>query len=297
VRPMLRPGLKVLRRDPWTLQLGLDWPGVTALRDTEALRAVLGAIDGFRDIAGVALAASDAGPSREECEAVLSLLIDCGAVVDYTPRLVPALGESTESAWWLLAGPGRAITDVVNARERSCLWLSGTGSVADGVNRLSSSAGLRVCHDPAAATVVVLASDREPSRDVTDAVMHSGLPHLWAYVRELVGVVGPFVVPGITACLRCVDAARASTDPAWPTLLQSAAAKPQPVPPCDTVLASLVAAWAVQEVALYASDIRPQTCGRVIEVPQGWGPAESVQFEPHPACGCSWPVPHDTMGA
>jgi bacteriocin biosynthesis cyclodehydratase domain-containing protein len=297
MRPMLRPGLKVLRRDPRTLQLGMDWPGVTALPDTAALRAVLGAIDAFRDVAGVVLAASNTGPSPEECTAVLGTLIDCGAVVDYTPRLAPELGESTEAALWLLAGPGRAVADVVGARERSRLWVCGTGSVADAVARLSRSAGLRLCRDAAAATVIVVASDREPTREIADALMHVGVPHLWAYVRDLVGVIGPFVVPGATACLRCVDAARASHDSAWPTLLQSAEASPQPVPPCDAVLATLVAAWAAQEVALWASDIRPQTYGRVIEVPQGWGPAETVQYEPHPACGCGWPLRHDTMGA
>jgi bacteriocin biosynthesis cyclodehydratase domain-containing protein len=142
-----------------------------------------------------------------------------------------------------------------------------------------------------------MAVDREPARELADLAMHAGLPHVWAYMRDLVGVIGPFVVPGRTACLRCVDAARTEADPAWPTLLQSAAAKPLRVAACDDVHAALVAAWATSEVALWASDVRPQTCGRVVEVPMGCGPADAVIFEPHPACGCGWPAWRDTIGA
>jgi hypothetical protein len=201
------------------------------------------------------------------------------------------------SALWLLAGPGRDAGEVVRARARCRVWVHGAGAVADKVRELTGSAGLRVCRDPSEATVGVLAGDREPARDLSDAVMHSGTPHLWAYVRDLVGVVGPFVVPGTTPCLRCVDAAHTELDPAWPTLLQSAETKPLRVAPCDAVLATLVGAWAVQEIALWASDVRPPTYGCVIEVPQGWGPAEAAKYEPHPACGCGWPVWRDTMGA
>jgi hypothetical protein len=232
-----------------------------------------------------------------DCEETLATLVDCGAVVDSVSASAPSLSESTVSALWLLAGPGRGAGDVVRARAGCRVWVHGTGAVADTVRELAGSAGLGVCSDPSEATVGVLTGDREPARHLSDAVMHSGIPHLWAYVRDLVGIVGPFVVPGTTSCLRCVDAARSDLDPAWPTLLQSAEARPLRVAPCDDVLATLVGAWAVQEIALWASDVRPHTYGCVIEVPQGWGPAEAANYEPHPACGCGWPDWRDTMGA
>ncbi|HYO32971.1 MAG TPA: hypothetical protein VES21_08995 [Nocardioidaceae bacterium] len=297
MRPLLRPGLKILRRDIHTLQLGLDWPGLTVLRETPALRAVLEAIDGFRDAAGVILAATAAGPSHEECEEALVLLVDSGAVVDNALRRPTHLSESTESALWLLAGPGRSVADVVEARARCVVWIDGEGVVAEAARSLLTTAQVTVCTDPAKATVVLAASDREPSRDQADTLMHAGLPHLWCYVRDLVGVVGPFVLPGTSACLRCVDAAHTDIDPAWPTLLRSTTVRPLRVPPCDSLLATLVAAWAAQDVTLWASELRPQTCDRVIEIPQGWGPVEAAHYELHPLCGCGWPLWQDTMGA
>jgi bacteriocin biosynthesis cyclodehydratase domain-containing protein len=294
---MVRPGLKILRRDPRTLQLGLDWPGVAALPDTEPLRAVLAAVDGFRDTTGVVLAASQTGLPIGACEEALVVLLTCGALVDSVPSLHHALSEPTVSALWLLAGPERGATDIVSARERCSLWVHGTGVVADCVRGLAASAGLRLCRDLDQATVGVLAGDREPARGLADAAMHSGIPHLWVYVRDLVGVIGPFVTPGTTACLRCVDAARTATDPAWPTLLQSAESRPLRVAACDEVHSVLVGAWAVQEIAMWASDIRPPTQGQVIEVPMGWSSAKAERFEPHPACGCSWARRRATIGA
>ena len=151
--------------------------------------------------------------------------------------------------------------------------------------------------DLAGADVVVLAHDAEPERDSADTVMRTGLPHLWVGVRELVGVVGPFVSPGSSACLRCLDAARTDLDPAWPALVDSATRRRGRVPACDPVLAALMAAWAVQEVALWAGGQRVQTRDCTIEVPQGMGRVHTERYEPHPSCGCGWPIWQDTMGA
>ncbi len=297
MRPMVRPGLNLLRRDPQTIQLGLDWPGVATLRETRALRAVLAAVDGFRDATGVVLAATTQSGLRRECEAALAVLVDAGVVVSQEHSRSPDIDESTWSALWLLAGPGHDAADILRTRDTSAVWIDGEGVVAQRVRDLIATTQLRVCSDPLRATVSILASDTEPDRERADRAMHSGLPHLWVYVRDLVGVVGPFVTPGQSACLRCVDAARSDLDPAWPTLLQSAAVRPLPVAACDTVLATLVSAWATQEVTMWASDIRPQSCGHVIEVPQGCGPVESATFDLHPQCGCGWPLWRDTMGA
>jgi hypothetical protein len=297
VRPMVRPGLKILRRDPRTLQLGFDWPGVAALRDTDAVRAVLAAIDGVRDAAEVISVATRAGVPVSGCDQALGDLVECGAVVYSAGPTPPELSEATASALWLLAGPKRVLSDVVAARHRCTVWVHGSGVVADTVRRLTSAAGIRVCSDPDRATVGVLAGDREPERELADDALHAGVPHLWVFMRDLVGVIGPFVLPGTTACLRCVDTARAETDPAWPTLLQSSWAKPLRVAACDELHAILTGAWAAQEIAVWASGITPRTCGCVVELPLGGGPVEAVAFEPHPACGCGWLEWRDTMGA
>lgn len=296
MRPILRPGLQVLRRDVHTVQLGLDWPGVCTLRGTTALTAVLEAVDGFRDCSGVVLAAAHAGISPTDAQSALEVLIDCGALVD---QATVWRRDDHEAAWaslWLLAGPFRAADDVVRARSRHRAEVRGRGAVADAVRSVLGLSGVAAA-PPGGADLVVLASDCEPDRELAHEVMREGAPHVWVYTREVVGVIGPFVVPGRSGCLRCVDLARSELDPAWPTLLACAAAHPPTAPACDPLLATLIGAWAAQEVAVWASGLRPQTWGGVIELPQGFGGVSAETFEMHPGCGCGWPVAQDTMGA
>lgn len=297
MRPLLRPGLQVLRRDVRTLQLGLDWPGLCTLRETPALRAVLAAVDGFRDLQGVVLAAAASGADVDEARAALDVLIDCGAVVDQANCRRLDTPESAWTSWWLLAGPERCAADIWAERQQHHVRIQGTGQVADRVGALLTAAHVPWSDDAQAADLVVLASDCEPPRSQADSSMRDAVPHLWTWVRDVVGVVGPFVVPGVTGCLRCADRARADVDPAWPTLLESAGVRRPVALACDPLLAALVGAWAAQEVAVWASGLRPQTFNAVIEVPQGFGDVDRQHLELHPQCGCGWPTWRDTMGA
>src|SRR5205085_1012432 len=147
------------------------------------------------------------------------------------------------------------------------------------------------------AGLVVAVSDHEPDRARSDELMHRSVPHLWAFTRDVVGVVGPLVTPGTNACLRCVDASRADVDRCWPTLVAASNAHLVEPPTSDPVLASLVAALAVHEAAVWASGLPTQTTGSVLEAPYGYGPVTVRGFEQHPACGCGWPTWQDTMGA
>ena len=55
--------------------------------------------------------------------------------------------------------------------------------------------------------------------------------HLAVVVGDLGVEVGPLVVPGRTACLRCVALERTRLDPAWPALATQLGAAPAPPPP------------------------------------------------------------------
>ncbi|MGH3472903.1 MAG: hypothetical protein ACRDPG_12785 [Nocardioidaceae bacterium] len=298
MRPTIRPGLQLLRRDLHTIQLGLDWPGIGCLVDTPALRAVLASVDGFRDLAGVVLAAAEQRDvSRGAAQESIDLLLDCGVLVDASAVRRPDLEPATLASLWLLAGPEQGAHDILAARRSCRIHVVGTGRIADAVRSLLPHADVAVATDTAHADLLVVASDHEPDRSHADEALRSGLPHVWATVRDVVGVIGPFVVPGSSACLRCVDQARAELDPAWPTLLEALAAKRREPTACDPVLAHLVGAWAAQEAVLFASRLRPQTWGCVIEIPHGLGAVQTQRFELHPSCGCGWPVWRDTMGA
>lgn len=83
--------------------------------------------------------------------------------------------------------------------------------------------------------------------DLPGSMTRQRIPHLAASADEAIGVVGPLVIPGRSACLRCLDLSRAERDPAWPLILaQLAGRKPDPVA-CDAPLAAAVAAQAAAQ--------------------------------------------------
>lgn len=115
------------------------------------------------------------------------------------------------------------------------------------------------------------------------------VPHLSVLAGEAIGVVGPLVIPGKTACLRCLDYARAANDPSWPLILaQITRRRPEPVA-CDTVLAAAVAAQAAAQ-ALLALDKAPIASaavnGTLELVLPDWRWRRRT-WPPHPACPCA----------
>jgi len=60
--------------------------------------------------------------------------------------------------------------------------------------------------------------------------------------------VGPLVLPGRSACLRCLDLTRADRDPAWPRILAQTAGRAPETPACDATLATAVAAQSAAQV-------------------------------------------------
>lgn len=297
MRPMLRPGMNLLRRDPRTLQLGLEWPGVAALHASPTVRAVLEAVDGFRDVSAVVMAAAAQGVAVDEAREAVEALIDAGALVDQAVVKPPDVPESTWAAMWLLAGPRGTADGVLASRRRTRVHVAGAGGVAKAVRSLLGQEKLGLANEAADATVTVVASDQEPSRELADDAMRSGLPFLCVGLRELVGLVGPFVVPGRTACLRCVDLSRSQLDPCWRTLVDATQAGQATVASCPPSLVAATAGYAAQEVALWASGALPACCDGVVEIPHGLGQVQTVGYQPHPQCGCGWRTGHETMSA
>jgi hypothetical protein len=66
--------------------------------------------------------------------------------------------------------------------------------------------------------VVVLATGGVPEMTAINELVRSGVPHLRVVVKEAIAVVGPFVIPGTTSCLRCLELQRSDRDSAWPVI-------------------------------------------------------------------------------
>src|SRR5258707_1238542 len=61
--------------------------------------------------------------------------------------------------------------------------------------------------------------------ELPGTLVAGAVAHLTAAASEAIGVVGPLVIPGRTACLSCVDLARSDRDPAWPLILAQASGR------------------------------------------------------------------------
>jgi bacteriocin biosynthesis cyclodehydratase domain-containing protein len=121
--------------------------------------------------------------------------------------------------------------------------------------------------------------------------MRLRVPHLAAGADEAIGVVGPLVEPGRSACLRCVDLSKAARDPAWPVILAQAggsAAVPAVSPQaCGTVLAAATAALAAAQALAFIDRAVPLvTAGGTLEVVLPDWQWRRRSWPPHAACTC-----------
>ncbi len=150
---------------------------------------------------------------------------------------------------------------------------------------------------PLAGTAGPTAAGRHPDlviladiyrRELPEILRRGGVPHLAAAASEAIGVVGPLVLPGRTACLRCLDLARAERDPAWPLILAQLSGGGADPPACDTVLAAAVATQAAAQALAFVD--RPASASAVTN-----GTLELVlpdwqwrrrTWAQHDRCGC-----------
>jgi hypothetical protein len=125
-------------------------------------------------------------------------------------------------------------------------------------------------------------------RELSEVLKQANVPHLAAAASEAIGVVGPLVLPGGSACLRCLDLTRAERDPAWPLILAQLTGGGADPPACDTVLAAAVAAQATAQALAFTD--RPASASAVIN-----GTLELVlpdwrwrrrTWQPHHRCDC-----------
>lgn len=159
-------------------------------------------------------------------------------------------------------------------------------------------------HDP---DLVVLC-EPWPSDQVGAPLHAAGTPHLSATVRETTGVVGPLVLPGRTACLRCVDLHRCDRDPAWPALLAQLTGRPRrAADPLDGPLALLVAAAAALQTLAFLDAGVDAAVDAAGEVPVGVREASIELRLPdwklrrrswpaHPRCRCGASGAQGMMG-
>ena len=299
MRPLLVPGVHVLRRPGDQVQVGLD---------PERSLVLPGA-------ARPALTEWSQGRATAPGDLVASLLDARLATADDRP-LRAALPSAEEGASWTrhtLAALARDtagdLDEVLAARGSTVVTVQPFGhdlshQLAEELVALCARAGLArprprrpgpSPHQPRPARpVLALVGVGEPPRELTDPLVRDGTAHLVVRLAEGRAVVGPFVVPGRTACLRCIDGFLAEEDPAWPLLVEqyaraTRADRPDGIPePVDASLAALAVAWATRDLASYAEGSTPGTLSSTVRLAPRLETIETRRWPRHPGCGCGW---------
>ncbi|MBV9831263.1 MAG: hypothetical protein JOZ82_06665 [Marmoricola sp.] len=259
----LAPGLRVVRRGPHHLQVGLHGERRAVLPRTDAVLEVV------RRIA-----------VREP--------------VDLTePGMASAVGHLVATG---CAVPAVTSGGVRRRRSRARVEVLGDlGSRAPDPVALLATAGVstgRAAGDP---DVVLVLVRGELDRGTLDPLLRREQAHLVVRVVDGAVVVGPFVVPGRSACLRCIDSHLSVGDPDHLAVLtRYVAATRGPRGDghdelAEPVLAHLGLASAVRDVLTHLDGDRPQTWSSTVR----FGPEVSrvvrTTWTQHPECGCCWP--------
>ncbi|GAB2884507.1 hypothetical protein GCM10027026_39890 [Myroides odoratimimus subsp. xuanwuensis] len=282
---MLAPGVLLTRRDRHHLQVGLDPERRVVVADVPEVRGCLEALREGRH----------PDPHSHVAIACCRALLDAGLVVDGDALLstLPSDPLRRRAVAALFTESGADAPRVLHRRATTWVRLQAPQPWRDEISRLLELAGLSVAPPRGRATAAPMAellmTLGEPQRERLDAWHHDGRAHLLVALVEGQVRVGPFVLPGRTACLRCLDAHQRDRDSAHALVLeQYVAAREAAVPePADPSLVSLAVAWAARDLLTWVDGGRPSTWSASVLV------TPALHLEPqrwlrHPRCGCSW---------
>jgi bacteriocin biosynthesis cyclodehydratase domain-containing protein len=210
----------------------------------------------------------------------------------------------------LLPGPSAQLA----LTPRPVVRLAGRGALADEVGRLLESCGLGVLLedgesaasaastpgrvDGARQQVGVVVGGLALDPVVVSEWLRRDVPHVLVRVGDRSVRVGPVVVPGVTACARCLHLHDGDRDRAWPAVAGQLAALPVAAPP---LLVLRDAAVRTVRRVLAATTSPAGGDGDGERRVGGSPPAEVVRIDldtyevsssvvrPHPGCGCGAP--------
>lgn len=281
-RPLLRPGAAIVRRDDAHWQLGTA-PGIV-IDDRPGLRALLGLLDGVRDVHRVGAIAREVAPQIDDPVALIGELHQRGAVVDANqwPGGVPP-GELAHAALngddpARLAGRRRLRVSIES--DHVCR------EVAPALRPLLEASGVPVVDADTRSDLRIMACSAEPARGPIATALTASLAHLLIVLDEDRVRVGPLVVPGRTPCLGCFDAERARWDRTWPAMvLQFGRAETRPVGHAVTALGLHAALGLVAADVLAYAEGRPvRTAGARLTQSAGDWSVDAFGFAS--ACPC-----------
>ena len=196
-RLVLRPGLRVFRRDDTRLQVGIDDPRVV-LPDTDGVRALLRDLDRGDSLGSVT---PDAGLA-------LARLVDAEMVVE-RDDLIAAHDDRQSHRLVVLAAHGPSARERLAARATCTVLVDSPAPWRSVAGERLASCGLATAAADVRPTVSLQIGVGEPPRSRMDVLVRGDRPHLVVTLFADRARLGPFVVPGRPpAC--------AVSTPTWP---------------------------------------------------------------------------------
>ncbi|MFV0127919.1 ThiF family adenylyltransferase [Streptomyces sp. HMX112] len=255
-------------------------PGVDALRRED------GALEQLRaDLASLSVVHREPGGAIGRLAARRSMRVQ-----------VRGAGRVGASVAALLSASGVGRVEVLDGGRVEPWDVAPGGLPAEAVGERRDVAARRLVgrpaeREPGLSLVVVAPRDGlaayAPDPVPADDWVVTGTPHLYAGVVEATGVVGPLVLPGGTACARCVELERADLDPAWPRMLaQWRSGRQRTPPPCDLGLATAVAGLAAAHALAFLDGELPASTGARWEASLPLLDWCAERIAPHPDCAC-----------
>lgn len=259
--PLLAPGLRVVSRGADQLQVGLH--------------------DGRRVLL----------PRSERVEHALALLLERRAL-DADPTCAEVL-ERLDRSGCLEVPSARDGAHVAVLGHVEAAALPERAALPE-VDGLFAAAGVQTTTSLEQADVVLVLSTGELDRARLDPLLRGGTSHLVVRLVDGGALLGPFVVPGTTACLRCIDAHESLLDPDHVVVTARyarASVRPRAdgVPDVDPALATVALGWAVRDVVAHLAGAEPSTWSRTLFLGPDLRQRHEREWLRHPTCGCCWP--------
>ncbi len=228
---------------------------------------------------------------------ILGRLSAHGLTVDPTTLRLTQLvdPEVARSRAAVIAAHGDRAPEVIRAREQSRVLVVGPHRLTNPIRTLLRQSGVPAQQtdvvDPPGPRpdVVLLVRQAEMPRAWTDRWLRDSVPYLPVRAVEGRVIAGPFCVPDLTACLRCVDHQRSGDDPRIPLLVEQYAACPGgAIPePVEATAWTTATALAAHDVVRFLDGHRPQLWSATMTLGGADGPAQDEWLR-DPRCGCCW---------
>ncbi|HEY9564263.1 MAG TPA: hypothetical protein VIR30_10885, partial [Nocardioides sp.] len=164
----------------------------------------------------------------------------------------------------------------------------GLPRAAQRLSQLLDDAGVDLDRQP---LLAVHLSRGEPERERFDDWIRDDLPHVVLVCSEGTVTAGPFVVPGQTACVRCVDAHHTDRDPRRALIVAQYAAAtdardglPEPI---HHDLVEMAVLWLARDIVNWIDGRAPRTWSTSIDFDADLE-LPLTEWRQHPSCGCAW---------